>query len=518
MNGLVRTSVTAIILLGMSGYSYASKAMGDIGKFAKWSKIEIAFEGPQSDAVAGESNPFEIETTVRFTAPRGERYKKIYDVPAYFDGDGKGGLQGPVWKVRFAADEVGTWSFTVRSQDPALNGYTGSFEVVPQSEKAPLLYRHGRLEFSGARYLNFADGPQWLKGGADSPENFLGKAMGDWNRKRQQVDYLVEQGVNCVYIMTNNVRGDNRDVWPWIGETDREAMKNPNRFDVGRLRRWQDFLEYIQERGIVIQIVLNDDSAWLGYDHRLYLREMVARFGYLTAIYWNIGEEYKEAFKSWEAGLRYAKLLAELDPYDHPIAIHNVNEPLDEMILDPDVNVTSIQTKDMPPERINALALRWRKRSEELNRPIVVMFDEGRPAMDRRSVWAAFMGGAGWEAIDNTIEKTDNGSFDQDEAFWREMRIAREFVEAAGVWEMAPANNLTDNGFCLADPGKAYLLYAPGGGEIRLDLREAKGAFGVTWLNPKTGESIRAKEEVGAGDWVSIGRAPFDGDAAALVK
>jgi len=497
-----------------AGTATAGKSLGDIGTFAKWARIEIAFEGPRSNAESGQPNPFLIDVRVRFTAPRG----KTYEVPAYFDGDGKGGRVGTIWKVRFSADERGRWRFSTSSTEPPLDGWSGFFDVTAPPPDAPKLYRWGRLEFVGRPYLKFADGPYWLKGGADSPENFLGKALGDWSRKKSEVDYLARQGVNCVYIMTQNIDGDGRDVWPWIGATEKEAKANHRRFDPAKLRRWQDFFEYIQRRGIAIQIVLNDDSAWLGYDHRLYLREMVARFGYLPAIYWNIGEEYNEAFHTFGAAQRYARLLAELDPYDHPIALHNVNELSKPMILDPNLNVTSIQTDPLPPREIHRIAVEWRRAAEKLGRPIVVSFDEGRPPMKRASVWAAYLGGAMWEAIDTDLEKDPSASFRKDEKFWREMRLARKFLEALPFWKMKPADELVEGGFCLAQKGKVYAIYTPTGGTMRLNLAGAAGKFDVRWCNPATGKFVRGPvRSVEGGRTVSLGHAPFDGDAAAVV-
>ncbi len=82
-----------------------STMAADAGRFAKWSKIELAFEGPTSRGI-GRPNPFAVRFDVNFTGPRGKRYC----VPGFYDGDGKGGLNGAVWKVRFSADELGRWT------------------------------------------------------------------------------------------------------------------------------------------------------------------------------------------------------------------------------------------------------------------------------------------------------------------------------------------------------------------------------------------------------------------------
>ena len=59
----------------------------------------------------------------------------------------------------------------------AFDGLTGSFTIASADKTAPGFYAKGQLEYVGERYLRFAEtGEPWLKGGADSPENFLAYA------------------------------------------------------------------------------------------------------------------------------------------------------------------------------------------------------------------------------------------------------------------------------------------------------------------------------------------------------
>ncbi len=44
--------------------------------------------------------------------------------------------------------------------------------------------------------------------------------------------------------------------------------------------------------------------------------------------------------------------------------------------------------------------------------------------------------------------------------------------------------------YALAEPGRAYLIYAASGETIQLDLTDAKGTFVVRWLDPKSGEVV----------------------------
>ena len=107
------------------------------------------------------------------------------------------------------------------------------------------------------------------------------------------------------------------------------------RFDIPKLDRWRDFFEYVQAKGIVLYLVLEDDSAWTGFDRQSYYREMVARFGDLPAVYFNDGEEANENY-SFDESLMHMRMLAEADPYNHPRAIHNVRTPTPAYVDSPD--------------------------------------------------------------------------------------------------------------------------------------------------------------------------------------
>ena len=54
----------------------------------------------------------------------------------------------------------------------------------------------------------------------------------------------------------------------------------------------------------------------------------------------------------------------------------------------------------------------------------------------------------------------------------RELRIAADAISTLEYWKMNPANELvagSDEAYCLAEPGRQYLVYTPHGGSISLD-------------------------------------------------
>lgn len=448
--------------------------------YDRWAKIELAFQGPASESL-GARNPFGIHLDVTFRSPDGRRFA----VPGFYAGDGHLSPDGDVWKVRFSADQNGQWTYQTDSDEPLLDSREGSFEVGDPPADAPEFYRVGRLEYTGRPYLKFREGGYWLKAGADEPENILGRAFGDWEDKRRQIDYLASRGINSLYVMTHTLDGDGNDVWPWIGTDPEQAKGFPDRFDVIRLERWRDFFEYLQEKGIVLYMILEDDSAWTGYDREAYYREMVARFGDLPALYFNAGEEANENY-SLDESIEHMKLLASIDPYNHPRAIHNVRTPLPDYIDTPELDLSSIQTWPTSPEKLNQLAIAWHRAClVRGKRRLVVNFDEARPAADRRSPWSVFLGGGVWEPI---VPVPD--TYAALEPLWSELSAAKRFMESLPFEKMYPANHLVTEGkaFCFAKPGEVYALYFLSGGSARLAVPDSE--YQIEWFDPRLGKFL----------------------------
>ncbi len=453
--------------------------------------LEIAFNGPYS-AGKGSPNPFLIEVVMTFTGPGSQ----IYVVPGFYDGNGSGGMDGDVWKVRFTPDAVGTWSYSSSSSEQSLDGHSGSFKVIDdhvcqpyQPGGLPNFQCAGRLGYSGDHYLRFSDGTYWLKGGEDDPEDFLAPGINvGFSNKYQAIDYLASQGVNSLYMMLTTIGGDGNNVWPWIGATSIEAQNNHQRFDVAKLAEWESVFSYLESKGIVMHLVLEDDSGWNGFDRDLYYRQMVANFGHHNGLIWNISEEYNENYSVSQVQ-SFAQLIRELDPYDHPITVHHFGS-LDTwlpFVGDSRFDITSFQTDN---SSVNTEASAWFNIVENSGRTIPVSFDEtgriGESDQDlaRHIIWSAYMGGSNYEL--HTFPITSYQDF---AAHMADMTRARQFIESLPFWNMRPMNELLSSGtgYVFAQAGDVYSTYLPDGGQLAIDLTDAADAYHGEWFNPRDG-------------------------------
>jgi hypothetical protein len=81
--------------------------------------------------------------------------------------------------------------------------------------------------------------------------------------------------------------------------------------------------------------------------------------------------------------------------------------------------------------------------------------------------------------------------------------------------KMTPQGNLSSTGFCLAQNvavGGEYVVYAPNGGSLTVNLSVTTRTLNVEWLNPATGVLTSGGMVTGGSSSHSF-TAPFSGDA-----
>ncbi len=560
------------------------------GDLKKWHAVTIDFEGPGTSETANDPNPFlDYRLQILFTSPAG----RTYSVPGFYAGDGKGSGRGNIWRVHFSPDVAGEWSFRASfrkgagiavSLDPEegettrFDGCRGSFSVRERDEKAAGFLRWGRLAYVGGHYLKFHDGPYWLKGGTDSPEDFLAyegftntrsgsrfpvktyaahlqdwhPGDPDWGAGKGKaiigaINYLASQHVNLIYFLPMNIGGDGGNVWPFAGAVDPNgnAANDNLHFDIDKLYQWNTVFRHAQRKGLVLHFVLNEaermNKAELGVDltteRKLFYREMVARFAHHNAILWNLCEEYNLGLDLGPENVRtFARYLAHLDPYDHPITVHHAGDPVKAwrpFLRTELFGITSLQigNRDIEP-----VVETFRRLSREAGRPLPVAVDEftvtthDKPwlpqddieALRIEKLWPAYLSGGQVEFILGDL--LDTQDFRKYEDLWRYTWYARRFMEEhLPFWEMEPADDLLEgesifqgrtsahDGQVFARPGVCYALYFPTARETgTLDLTAAPGKFGKQWYNPRSGRFVGPRAVVKGGSKIEIGPPPED--------
>lgn len=546
-----------------------------------WQPLTLSFNGPTASESDDTPNPFlDYRLQVQFTGPSDQ----IYDVPGYFAGDGSGGKSGNQWQVKFTPDEAGQWKYQASMRQGSevavslksdagkaldLPKNRGSIAVKPRDLSAPDFLQWGRLEYVQNHYLKFKDGPYWIRGGVDSPENFLAYAgfdntpashryadhLSDWQAGDPDwndgsgkpiigaLNSLADQKVNSLYFLTMNIGGDGGDVWPWSGKPNRKGSPSDDNkhFDLSKLRQWETVFAHAQRRGINLHFVFNEaevankkelDNGELGIERKLYYREIIARFGHHNALSWNLCEEYNVLFDLGPDRIRsFADYVEAIDPYDHPISVHSAHDPLEALKFtfgDPRFSLTSIQ---LNRRRIDTLVEDFRKATTEAGRPLPISMDEfvldvgqqqswkpfDRPELHRKQkIWPTLMSGGQMEFILQDLLGTESFKTPQLTELWKSLAIARTFMHRMPFWQMEPADELVQGEATLKvglGSGKSFQL----GAQV---FRKMGDTYAVYFpVATKTGQ-INLSEANGRfrGQWFNPRSGQFEGDQFEVVS
>nr|WP_255712663.1 DUF5060 domain-containing protein [Rhodopirellula sp. JC740] len=588
------------------------------GEKRLWHKVTLTLNGPYAHEQDNSPNPFtDHRMEVEFKHSSGKTYLVPGYFAADGDAANSSAEDGTQWRVNFAADETGKWDYTIRfltgkhaaidrdadakSVSP-FDGKTGSIQIGKSNKKGRDFRAHGRLQYVGKSHLQFAgSGEYFLKAGADAPETLLGytefdntvagKAkkvplktyqphVGDWrggnptwkNGKGKgligAISYLAAKGCNAFSFLTYNAGGDGDNVWPFIQRDDKMH------YDCSKLDQWGIVFEHGTHNGMYLHFKLQEtenddhrtglgksgykpeslDGGKLGPQRKLYLREMIARFGHNLALNWNLSEETTQTTDEHLAMLNYIEAM---DPYGHHRVLHTYPSQQDQKydpLLGDKSNLTGVSLQNSHIKDTHWQTVKWSEKARSAGKPWVVAFDESGSAahgqcpdlgyrgydgrdktgkmtytqheVRKQTLWGNFMGGGGgveyyfgYQYEENDLKCEDWRSRDQS---WDYCRIAIEFFQNNDIpfWSMINADELVGNSdhgnskYCLAKSGEVYVVYLADGGTTSIDLSEADGEFQVHWYNPRIGGELQTGSipAVAAGQSVLIGNPPSDED------
>jgi hypothetical protein len=111
-------------------------------------------------------------------------------------------------------------------------------------------------------------------------------------------------------------------------------------------------------------------------------------------------------------------------------------------------------------------------------------------------------------ARDHPLTSDDSGYA----AARKAMGQTRGFAERMDLAAMTPAMELASTRYCLARPGKEYVVYLPDGGGATVDLSAAKGDLDVQWFDPEREKHVAGARTI-LGGGVRELKAPFAGAA-----
>ena len=595
-----------LLLLTLFAFSCQTTPDSNIsiqGELKQWHKVTLLINGPETSEYADE-NPF-LDYKLDVTFNNGI---DTYTVPGFYAADGQAGessaREGAVWKVHFRPDVPGSWSYTIsflKEKNIAVldgdivgepvgpDGSGGTLEIEISDKTGPDFRSRGRIVNGGRGYFKFQGTDEiWIKNGADSPENFLafmdfdqtsrfslnsevreGEAdpkknlhtyaphLTDWKEGDPTwqdgkgkgiigaVNYLHAAGVNSIYMLTLNILGDGKDVWPYSDYNERY------RFDCSKLDQWEVVFDHMESLGIMTHFVLQEtenevllDNGYTDVQRRIYLRELVARFGHHLAVTWNLGEEngphhWTPVGQTHQQKKDMAEYLSTLDPWPSNVVLHtHSDDEYQDKYLEPMLGTGLIDGPSLQvasPAKVHERMRLWVEASEEAGERWVVCLDEIGPAstgvmpdaddvnhdtVRNQCLWGSLMAGGagvewyfGYRFAHNDLNLED---FRSREMWWIQSTLACRFMNNFPLEEMRCRDELLDSSdaYCLAKEGELYLVYLPAeSARVRIQL-EQPGPLQVDWFNPRTGGELQqgSVSTISGNGFQSLGTPPSESE------
>ncbi|MHC4407249.1 MAG: DUF5060 domain-containing protein, partial [Planctomycetota bacterium] len=467
-------------------------------RVGRWDRFEASVQNSREYR-----DPYrDVSLTVTYTRPDGG----TVDFRGFYDGE-------KTWKLRFMPGQLGTWRYTARFSDGA-PGRTGAFECIRSDVPGMLT-----LDRANPIWFGFTGGRRALVRGLHVGDRFFAENWLEADRKAF-LDWAERQGYNLLSVashyLNRNSEGRGKgwktpDLWP------------PN---AGEFRKLEARLDDLAARRIMVYPFAgffgrDSDFPKKPEDQAFYVRYTLTRLG----PYWNVlfnvaGPEPnlgKANYLPSEDVARLGRLIRQADVFGHPLSVHNRtgDDPYRDSAWSTFGTLQGPKTTDRA--KLSAGLLRnHHDRKTLFAQETLWAGNKNHPAYShddlRKNAYVIHMSAAAMAFGDMAGNSSSgfSGSMDLDERVQRRHDVIREvwdFFETVPYHRMRPRQDLISRGYCLAEPGREYLVYLDAGG--RVDVKLEDGPYLVQWINAQRHHDRRYGGETTNGSGLT---APGDGD------
>ena len=466
----------------LAGHARIAVAVDASEPVGQWERFEatIRNDRPYRD-------PFrDVTVAATYTRPDGS----VQQFWGFYDGD-------HTWRIRFMPDQVGTWRYAVHFSDGSASA-EGNFRCI-QSDTPGMVavYRPNPIWFGFRTGAAGRDYSPLLIRSFHVGDRFFARNWPDEDR-RAFLDWANQQGYNTLSIASHYL---NRNTSGRGAGWDTPRLWPPNPAEYQRMER---ILDDLAARRIIVFPFAgffgrSSEFPRDGADQELYIRYTLARVG----SYWNVllnvagpesilrGKPYLTADQVNALG----SLIHRLDVFDHPLTVHNPTG--DDFFRDADWE--SFGTLQGPKTIDRAKLSAGLLRNHHAAKPLYAQETlwpgntQGHPKYTdddvRKNAYVILLSGATLNFADMAGDSSSgfSGTLDLSKKIQSRHDIARmvwDFFQSVPFHRMAPRQDLTDKGFCLAEPGRWYLNYLPAGGGVTLKLT-GEGPYRATWVNAR---------------------------------
>jgi hypothetical protein len=418
-----------------------------------YTTCEIVFELSEADAAAHPDPYADVRLEGEFRSPR----HRTFITPAFTDG-------GRKLVIRFSPTEAGQWDYQINANIKAWDGKTGSFTAASSDSSGFIRPANVHHWAYTERYSSGIERAHLWMGASGT-----GLASLDDAGFRAVADARAAQKFNHMSLLV-------------LGEGGEAGYTGPGQPDLARFRRLDERVRYLNQKGIVADLILAIDPGTLvkafpsWEDRRRFVRYMVARYGAFN-VTWRLVERFED-YPDARALLKEAGgVLKEADSYQHPLSSGGAitSAPL---LEDKWMSFSSQGTVD---DTVGAV-------EHQLYPVPFVNFNLGGDsdaAALRRHLWNATMDG---QYV--TYNGAASGAQPAASPGVKQMTVWFDILSDTRHWELEPYFDI-DGGRAVALEGIEYLAYIEKPGP--LELRVEKHGYDALWINPADGEITRKK-------------------------
>ena len=463
----------------------------------RWQPHDFGFT-----AKAQPPNPFMVSFAATVKGPDG----KTFTVPGFFDGDS-------TWKVRVAPTAEGPWSLVTKSDVKELDGQAAAFVCMKNAN--PKVHGVLRVDKEHPHHFIFDDGTRFFMQGYEYDWLWaLDMDQPGVPTVENSLDLLARHGFN--YVILNSYAHDTNWrkgrsgpddygpalLYPWEGDNDNPVH---GRMNPAYWHHYDRVITALNDRGIQAHMLIkvyNKQVKWPkrgSAEEQLFFRWLVARYAAYPNLIWDFS---KEAHNEKDLAYKQSclKYLRELDPYHHLMTVHDDDQANDSGTYDA---LTDFRA-DQQHGKWHEVILRQRERRAWPVVNVEFGYEHGPggltdktynsvqpPEEVLRRAWEIQMAGGymayyytytAWDVIRPLDIPPGYAFFKHFGDFWR----------ATEYWKLEPSDKLVNNGWCLAQPGREYVVFQNQAQPFALEIAGAKSPLKGEWFNPHTGKRTAA--------------------------
>lgn len=471
----------------------AAEAAPDLVQVPRWQPRDFVFR-----CEARLENPFQVSFSAEAAGPGGIRFT----IPGFYDGDG-------AWKVRFAPTTEGEWSLQTHSKLAALDNRRASLICV--SNRAPNIHGGLRVDPQHPQHFLFEDGTRYFLMGYECDWLWaldLGKP--DLRTTDAFLDKLTAHGFN--YLILNAYAHDTSwrqgktggddfgppPMFAWEGTND---QPDHTRFNLDYWRHYDRLIDALCRRGITARVMIKVYNKMVRWPAKgspeddLFFRWLIARYPAYPNINWDFSKEANN-----EENLAYKRdrlgFLRHNDPYHRLLTIHDDHQTYDDGAYNKLLDYRS----DQEHSKWHATLIEHRRQRAWPVANVEFGYEHGpgglsdatyrvvrAPEEVCRRAWEICLAG-GYTAYYYTYTAWDVIRPLDTPPGYAYFKRLRDFFAGTAYWRMEPHDELASAGYCLAEPGREYVVFLNRPEPFTLKLAGLSAPLKAEWYQPLTGQ------------------------------